>query len=291
MRQSLVAALLIASAPAAAHQDTAVVEGLASPTTLAYLLITLCALAYVRGLTNVWRAAGRGRGVHAGAAASFLGGLVLLALLVSEAAEHLTSGSFAAHMLQHELLMLVVAPLLALGRPLATWAWALPEAARAPVGRWFAAPPWRRPWDALTSPLGATVAQLVLLAAWHVPRLFDAAATNPWLHALQHVSFLVPALAFAWVLVERRRRDQIGTVVSALFVTMVATGAIGALLTFAGHPLYASYASHPNALADQQLGGLIMWVPGGTAYLVAALFVVGDWLKRFARPQARRTSR
>ena len=288
MRQSLVAALLVASAPAAAHPDAAVIEGLASPTTLAYLLITLCALAYGRGLSNVWRAAGRGRGVDAGAAASFVGGLVLLAVLVSHAAERLTSGSFAAHMLQHELLMLVVAPLLALGRPLATWAWALPEAARTPVGRWFAAPRWRRPWDALTSPAGATVAQLVLLAAWHVPRLFDAAATNPWLHALQHVSLLIPALAFAWVLVERRRRDQIGIVLSALFVTMVATGALGALLTFAGQPLYASYASNPNALADQQLGGLIMWVPGGTVYLVAALFVLGDWLaRRVSQPERR----
>ena|SRR5687768_55546 len=104
MRQSLVAALLVASAPAAAHGDAAVVQALASPTTLAFLLITLCALAYLRGLANVWRAAGRGRGVDTGAAASFLGGLVLLSLLVSEPAERLTGTSFAAHMVQHELL-------------------------------------------------------------------------------------------------------------------------------------------------------------------------------------------
>src|SRR5687767_15062261 len=106
MRQSLVPALLVASAPAAAHGDAAGIDAMASPTALAYLLITLCALAYVRGLTNVWRAAGRGRGVHAGAAASFFGGLGLVALLVSETAERLTGSSFAAHMLQHELLML-----------------------------------------------------------------------------------------------------------------------------------------------------------------------------------------
>jgi putative membrane protein len=248
------------------------------PDPLLWGLIAVAAIAYGRGVSNVWREAGRGRGIDSRAAMAFASGLALLALVLSPLAEPSTRESFAAHMVQHELLMLVAAPLLVFGRPLATFAWALPAPLRGKVAKRFAAPALRAVWRVVTSVGGATTLQLGLLFGWHVPGAFDAAVAGPWLHALQHATFLASALAFWWALAAPSARARPGVVLAALFVTMIVTGALGALLTFAQHPLYRSYADRPDALADQQLGGLVMWIPGGSAYLFAALWLAARWL-------------
>jgi len=284
MRTLIAAFALLVFPPAHAHGDAAIAWD--SPTPWVYGLIAIAAALYVRGLRNLWSSARPGHGVTRGAAAAFVGGLALLALLISEAVERTTTASFAAHMAQHELLMLLVAPMLVLGRPLATWTWAFPAPARPALGHAFAHPAWRVPWAAFTSPLGATGVQVALLVAWHLPAAFDGAASNPWVHALQHTCFLAPALAFWWSVIEARQRRNIGTAVAALFVTMVATGALGALLTFAPLPWYATGLPAADALADQQLGGLLMWVPGGIAYLLAALWLMAGWLSRTGRHPA-----
>ena len=278
MNPLIASSLLLASTQADAHGNAGDAGALPYPWLL--ILLGCAAIAYGHGLSNVWRSAGRGHGVSVGAAVSFFAGLALLAVLVCEPVERYTNASFAAHMAQHELLMLVVAPLLVLGRPLATWTWALPRSARAPFAHVFATPVWRIPWNVLTSPLGATGAQLVSLFIWHAPRPFDAAVASPWLHALQHASFLAPALAFWWAVLAPFPRAKIGPLVGALFLTMLGTGALGALLTFSNHPWYDAYATRSDPLADQQLGGLLMGVPGGIAYLGATLWILGDWLRR-----------
>jgi len=281
MRFLIATLVVLAATPARAHGDASITWN--SPTLWVYVLIGVAAFLYLRGLRNLWSSARRGHGVSRGAAAAFLGGLALLAFLVSEGIERLTTASFAAHMVQHELLMLVVAPMLVLGRPLATWTWAFPASSRGPVGHLFSHPGWRVPWTAFTSPLGATIAQLVLLALWHLPAAFDRAASQPWVHALQHTCFMAPALAFWWAVLEAPRRRSVGGAIAALFVTMVATGALGALLTFAPRPWYATGLPAGEALADQQLGGLLMWIPGGVPYLLVAIWLMAGWLARDAR--------
>lgn len=288
MRRSIAALLIFVAAPARAHGDATI--ALDTPMPWLYAMIVIAAMLYVRGLRNLWSAAGRGHGVARREAIAFLAGLALLGVLVSDVVEGVTASSFAAHMVQHEVLMLIVAPLLVFGRPLATWAWALPAAARMPVARGFAHPAWRVPWTAFTSPLGATATQLVLLVAWHLPWAFDRAASNAWLHALQHTCFLAPALAFWWSVLESRRRRHVGTVMVALFITMTVTGALGALLTFAPRPWYATSLPAVDALPDQQLGGLLMWVPGGIVYLLAALWLMAGWLAREGRPREARVA-
>ena len=281
MRAVFAALIFLSATPSHAHGEATLDWN--GPALWVHALIVLAAVLYARGLRNLWSSARPGHGVSLGGAAAFIGGLVLLALLVSEVVERSTRASFAAHMVQHELLMLVVAPLLIAGRSLATWSWALPASTRGPVGRAFAHRGWSVAWTALTSSLGATITQLALLAAWHVPAAFDRAASNAWMHALQHTSFLVPALAFWWSVAEARRRRSAGTAIAALFVMMVTTGALGALLTFAPSPWYASALTPAEALADQQLGGLVMWVPGGIAYVLAALWLLAGMLARDAR--------
>jgi cytochrome c oxidase assembly factor CtaG len=279
----VVAAAASASAtPALAHALPPTGSGTGVPALL-FALIAVAAALYARGIRRIWRRTGYGRGIRAAEAISFATGIALIALLLSSPIESATERSFAAHMIQHEVLMLAIAPLLVAGRPLAAWAWALPRSGRARAGQLFAMRGWRVPWAVMTSLAGATTLQLAVLAAWHIPAAFDGAVAVSALHALQHASFLGSALAFCWALIKPAGRDRAWQRALALFVTMIGTGALGALLSMARHPWYAAYATAHDPLADQQLGGLVMWIPGGTVYALAALAIVMRWFARAPR--------
>ena len=253
---------------------------------------------YAVGVLRLWRATTLGRGIHVLDCVAFAAGWVALAVAMMGPLDAWAAHSFAAHMLQHELLMLVAAPLLVLGRPLAAWTWALSGGGRRRARALIAIKPWRRAWRFVTQPLGATLVQLVALFVWHLPALFDLAGTHASLHALQHASFLATALCFWWATTTplRRRPDapdnRAGVSLACLFVTMIATGALGALLTFAPTPWYREYGGvalpwAASALEDQQLGGLLMWVPGGAVYLVVGLLHAWQLLSRTPEPSRR----
>jgi putative membrane protein len=251
------------------------------------VLLLVSALAYGTGLRRLWKNAGRGRGVSPQQAGAFgLGWLALVAALVSPL-DALGSQLFSAHMVQHELLMVVAAPLLVIGRPLATWTWAFSPAQRRIVGRWFQARAWTGLWGTLTDPLVAWAMHALALWAWHIPAAFDAALLHEGWHILQHASFLVTALFFWWAVLghDPRGRYGPGHSMAYLFTTMLHTAALGALLSLAPTPWYAPYIPLTGALGfdpvqDQQLGGLVMWVPAGLAYVIAALAVIGRSLLR-----------
>jgi cytochrome c oxidase assembly factor CtaG len=139
-----------------------------------------------------------------------------------------------------------------------------------------------RLWDALCEPMGAWCVHFVALWAWHVPRFFGAALESEGVHVLQHASFLASALFFWWAVFGRGARRPDGASMALVFSTMMHTSALGALLTFAPAPWYPHYVGTPmlSPLEDQELGGLVMWVPGGVSYLVAGLWIVAGWLKR-----------
>ena len=178
-------------------------------------------------------------------------------------------------MVQHEMLMVVAAPLLVLGRPLAAWTWALPAAWRPRVGAATKRPRWRH----LTHPLTAWGLHALALWGWHLAWLFDAALAHPATHALQHASFLGTALLFWWTTLGGERRALRGAAIASLFTTMLHTGALGALMTLSPLLWYGRYAATSavyglDPLADQQLGGLIMWIPASVAYLAVGLALV-----------------
>jgi putative membrane protein len=147
-----------------------------------------------------WSQAGVGHGLGRRPVTVFtLGWLTLtLTLALLGPLDRWAGESFAAHMLQHELLMLAAAPLLVLGRPLAAWAWALPPAARSAVAAVLRTSAWRSVWGSISGPTGAGALHALALWGWHVPAWFVLAATPPGWHALQHFSFLVTALLFWW---------------------------------------------------------------------------------------------
>jgi cytochrome c oxidase assembly factor CtaG len=241
---------------------------------------------YVIGMKRLWRRMRHGHAQATRQAAAFLTGwLALVAALVSPL-DALGNWLFSAHMLQHELLMIVAAPLLVLSRPLSVWLWALPSAWRQGAGGAVRTSVVRVPWRALSSPAIAWSTHAAVLWAWHVPILFDAALASEPVHVAQHLSFFLSALLFWWtVLGDEAARPSRGAAMLYLFTTMLHTGALGALLTLSGRPWYPAYvatraAAGMSALEDQQLGGLIMWIPGALAYVIAGLALGAQWLRQ-----------
>ncbi|MFL6626808.1 MAG: cytochrome c oxidase assembly protein [Vitreoscilla sp.] len=246
-----------------------------------WILVLLAAsmALYALGAARLWRRAGAGRGLGTAAVAAWTTGWGTLVGALVSPLDPLGESLFSAHMLQHELLMVVAAPLLVLGRPLAAWTWALPAAWRPRVGAATRRPGWRRFWGRLTHPLTAWGLHALALWGWHLPWLFEAALDHPVVHALQHASFLGTALLFWWTTLGGQRRPLRGAAIASLFTTMLHTGALGALMTLSPLLWYGHYAatSAPygmDPLADQQLGGLIMWIPASVAYLAVGLALV-----------------
>jgi putative membrane protein len=287
------AAVLLCAAPAMAH-SLAEAPGQAFEAGWSFepwvvLCLALSAGLYGFGLSRLWRQAGRGHGVSVAQVAAFAAGWGTLVVALVSPLDPLGSVLFSAHMVQHELLMLVAAPLLVVGRPLALWAWALPLPWRRATGRFFHHPAWRTPWLIVTGPLAAWLLHALALWLWHIPTLFDAALDDPVLHACQHASFLFTALLFWWSVLGAATRKEQGIALVSLFTTMVHTGALGALLTLARTPWYVHYFGTTSsfgldALEDQQLGGLIMWVPAGLVYIVCGLAMARRWIEPRPRP-------
>jgi len=248
---------------------------------LAGLLVAGCLL-YARGVTRLWRKAGPGRGIRVIDAGCFSLGVVTLATALLSPIDALADRSFTLHMVEHEMLMVLAAPLFVLARPLEASAWALSSGARQAVSVLMRAPFVRRVWRTVTAPVSATCVHALALWIWHLPPLFLAALASEPLHVFQHVSFFASALAFWWAMFGGAIRAPNAISLACLFATMLHTSALGALLTFAPSPWYVHAADARlfglAPLEDQQLGGLIMWVPGGLAYVVVALAIVGAWL-------------
>lgn len=168
--------------------------------------------------------------------------------------------STAWHMVQHMLLMVVVGPLLVLARPLPQWRAALGHGADAA---------WRAALVLTQRPLACATLHGMAIWFWHAPALYTAALLDPGLHLLEHISFLGSALLF-WQAVLGAGRSRAPAAALALLLTLMHTGLLGALLTFAREPLYLRES---RELWDQQLAGLVMWIPGGAAYLLATILV------------------
>ncbi|MFL5518125.1 MAG: cytochrome c oxidase assembly protein, partial [Gemmatimonadales bacterium] len=185
-----------------------------------------------------------GRAASRWEAASFWVGWAVLALALLSPIHQMGEALFSAHMVQHELLMAVAAPLLVLGRPLLPWLWALAPESRQVAGSVTRSTPVRRSWAVLTRLDVATALQTLVILAWHVPALFQRSVRSESVHAAMHATFLAAALLFWWVIFHgTRARLRYGAAVLCLFLTTVVTGGLGALLTLARYPLYPVYAS------------------------------------------------
>jgi len=239
------------------------------PVTIALLAIT--AILYAIGLRSPAARQRRWQPI-----AFFAGWLALIAALLSPL-DSLSAILFSAHMTQHEILMVVAAPLMVLGRPHIVFLWALPAKWRERVGHLAL-------WRCISGPLTATVLHAIALWIWHLPSWYQATLRSDFIHALQHMSFLFTATLFWWALIHGRYgRVGYGVAVVYVFITAAHSGALGALIAFSPQVIYPIYQVTTSqwgldAIEDQQLAGLIMWIPAGVLMTILGVALFAAWL-------------
>jgi putative membrane protein len=252
------------------------------PVTIGLLLMS--AALYALGLLRLWRRAGVDKGIRVWEAAAFAVGLISIGAALLSPLAWLSTILFSAHMTQHEVLMLVAAPLLVFGRPLQGFLWAFACEARGEIARWTQRSSVSAAWRASTNPAVVFVLHAAALWIWHIPPLYDAALASEAVHAGQHASFLITAALFWWGMVHGRYgRISYGVGVLYVFLTALHSSVLGALLTIAPHVWYPPYLWtaaewRVDALQDQQLAGLLMWVPSGIIFIVFGLALLAGWL-------------
>jgi cytochrome c oxidase assembly factor CtaG len=255
--------------------------------------LALCLLLYLAGIVRLLRRADKSRSTLIRHAVLFLTGWLVLAGATMSPLHEGGQHSFTLHMIEHELIMLVAAPLMALSRPLGVMIWSLPSAGRVGLSGWARQGVSHWIWSRATAPLTATLVQIGVIWLWHVPGPFELALRHEGWHIVQHICFLLSALLFWWAMVfGRSGRQGYGLSAFYLFVTSLAEGGLGALMTFSASPWYADYAAMGMGLIgltpeqDQQLAGLIMWIPGGMIHAGAAIVMMIRWLGAVGRSPA-----
>lgn len=255
----------------------------------------LTGIGFYVGTQRIWKAAGFGRGVQQGQVAAFWAGWLVLGLAITSPLHWLGERLFSAHMIEHELMIVIAAPLMAYARVNGALLWSLSRQWRPLAGRLVTTGLIAACWRAISHPVSATTLHGLALWLWHVPPSYRLALENGAAHRLQHVSFFLTGLLFWWVLFYGRgTRVRDGIAVACLFVTVLHSGLLGALLTLSPRVwftqqglLAADFGLTP--LEDQQLAGLIMWIPTGTIYTCAGLFFAYRWLSRSGLAAGRRT--
>jgi cytochrome c oxidase assembly factor CtaG len=246
----------------------------------------LAGWAYRRGRTS-----GPRRPVDSWRARCFTAALVALGLALLSPLDALSNALASAHMVQHLLLLLVAAPLLALSAPSSAILRGSPLAVRRASGR------WRRRLglthgnlSVLRHPAAVWLLSVGVIWFWHAAAPYDAALDNQFLHVLEHASFLVTAVLFWQVVVGVRGAARVSGGLGVLLVFAMAMQSVflSVLLTFARTPWYSGYAQTTapwglDPLTDQRLAGVIMWIPAGGIYLAAALVLLVTWIQATER--------
>ncbi len=245
------------------------------------LPLAASALLWSVGFIRRWRRSSGGKPLLRREALWFASAWIVLALAVLSPLHAAGERSFTMHMIEHEIIMLVAAPFFAIARPMPSLLWGLAQPWRSWVGGIAAGTSGF--WRAISAPLAATGAQAAALWLWHAPSLFDLALWSDFWHAVQHICFFVTALLFWSAVLDVRR--PVGLRALCLFATSMIGGALGALMSFSESPWYAPYAAlgmTPQGLTateDQQLAGILMWVPGGFVHAGAALALLAPFLR------------
>ncbi len=263
---------LIAAVPVSAHTaGTEQTHSLLSADPLSLALIMLMAVLYLRGRSSLRRKSSVSRSRHL----LFLSGWLVLSAALLPPVDSLSSELFSVHMVQHELMILLAAPLLVFSRPAALLIGGMPNFFRKKFIWLLRRKSTVKLRRFALLPTVAWLIHALALWGWHVPELFQASLRNEWVHTLQHGSFFASALLFWWACSANRYRE-IGVAVF-LFTTAAHASLLGALLTFSNTVWYPHYIDTApawglSALQDQQLGGLIMWVQGGLVFLMMSLY-------------------
>lgn len=217
----------------------------------------------------------------------FAGAMVAVGVALVSPLDAVSGVLAAAHMVQHIVLLLIVAPLLALSAPLATFVRGSPRVVHQATARWRKRLGLTRPnLRFLRAPVTVWLLHVGTLWFWHAAAPYDAALGNRVLHVFEHASFLVTGVLFWRVVVGSRVAGRVSNGLGVLLVFAMAMQSVflSALLTFAQEPWYSGYAATTRAwglepLGDHQLAGVIMWIPAGLVYVGTALALLVTWIQ------------
>jgi cytochrome c oxidase assembly factor CtaG/cytochrome c2 len=257
------------------------------PGVLAPLALALAL--YLLGLRRMG-AAQRRRIVGGWRCAAFIGGIVTLFIALESPLDALADDLFSAHMGQHLLLLMVAPPLLVTGRPAVAWLWAFDVEGRRTIGHAWKRSGLQAAFHGLTRPLPAWLLWTASLCFWHLPGAYDFAERNGAVHDFEHLCFLGFALAVWTIIVAPYGRRALGYGATMLYVISLGfeMGMIGAILTFASQPLYTAHLNTTAAwglspLQDQQLAGVIMWIPTNMIHLGTLCALFAAWFRESER--------
>ena len=281
-----IAALLRASRGWAHDSNGAVAHGPSSWDVAAMLFLVALAVMYLIGTLQLNR---RGARVRLIERASFWVGWSAMFAAVAPPMDAASAQAFSSHMVQHELLMLIGAPLMIVGRPILPWLWALPDGSRLSARAPLQSRMLSNAWQWMTLPPLAWALHGAVVWLWHAPVLYEAAVRSEAVHAFQHATFVGTAVLFWWGLIYGRYgRAAYGASALFVFITMMHTGALGALFALSTSPYYPLYRERASAagidpVIDQQLAGLYMWIPSGVVLTIFALALILAWLSESDR--------
>lgn len=231
---------------------------------------------------------------------AFVAGWLSIVVALVSPLDSVAAFSFAAHMIQHMVLLLVAPPLLLMGGAATVVLAGLPALGRrtvVSVGRRLAAGRLGRQLQSRWNPEAALVLFVAVLWLWHLPAPYDWALGHQLVHEVEHGSYLLAGLAYwHWVVAALDRRLPSGLLLRRLgYVAAGLLGCwlLGVVLGLAMHPLYEGYLTAGRSpvavLADQQLGAGIMWAPGMVPFDIAGAVLVQRWLASDARAATRRS--
>jgi putative membrane protein len=215
---------------------------------------------------------------------AFAAGWISLLLALVSPLHRLGDVLFSAHMLQHEILLLLAAPFIAASHPGVTLLYAMPRIIRQPLGARITRIENNAPFSITFSPLGAFFIHAAALWLWHLPVLYQATIGSDFIHAFQHLTFFLAGVLFWSALFGAGRSTMTyGAGVFYVFGTAAHCSALGALLTFSSvlwYPIYADRTElwYLTPLQDQQIGGLLMWVPSGVVFILVGIWLFARWL-------------
>jgi putative membrane protein len=220
---------------------------------------------------------------HAASRVAFYCGLAVIFLSLNGWLHDLSDYYlFSAHMVQHLLLTLLVPPLLIVGTP----GWMLrPLLARPHIARLA---------RTLTKPKVCFATFNVIIAAWHLPLLYNLAMAQHGIHIVQHLMFMAAAVMLWWpVLSQLPELPRLSYPMQMLylFLTTIPMSIVAVFITYSDTLLYPAYAAAPRIYAltpmeDQVLGGLIMWIPGGLVFFAVISVIFFRWQSHGAEDSA-----
>ncbi len=247
-------------------------------------IVALCGLGilYGKGIQDLWQRRTTGDVISVPRAMLFAAGLAAVAAAITGPVHEMAERSFTGHMVQHMLLITVAAPLLGAGGAALPVMLALPRPIRRGFNKIRACPAIRWIRKPVNKTLGGGLLFTAVFWLWHLPAVYMLAVRHPAIHAFEHLLFVVVAwMLWAVVLTPGKHRLTGPLGFLLLFAVGMTGAALGAVLTFAPVPLYppeAFASGGADPLSDQQLAGLIMWIPMDVVVLALALGIFGQWL-------------